>query len=296
MRAVCGRSAPAPNSARCYVPGMPGDATNGRLEANGLELAYREVGSGSETVVFSHSFLVDSRQFDAQIEALSGSYRVISFDHRDHGESGRADRPYEMADLVADGARVVEGLDATPCHWVGLSTGGFVGMRLALEHPEWFRTLTLMDTSATAEDVASKIRNKLMLTVLRVAGVKPLVGRVMKLMFADPFLDGDDFAETRALWHDRIAAGDRAAIRRFADAIGGRDDVLDRLRSLDLPVHAISGADDRALAASHAKAIAEAVPGSTLSLIPGAGHLCTIETPAAVNDVLVPFIESHRST
>lgn len=275
---------------------MARDHMSGRVESSGLELACRETGEGPEAVVFSHSFLVDSRQFDDQIEALSPSFRVIAYDHRDHGASGRADGAYELADLVADGARVIEALDAAPCHWVGSSTGGFVGMRLALEHPDWFRSLTLMDTSASAEAGFSKVRNTAMLTALPVVGIKPLLGRAMKLMFADPFLHGDETAEDMALWRERIAANDPKALRRFGAAIFGRDDVLDRLGTLEIPVHAIAGEGDRALSPDHARAIAAAVPGAQLSLIADAGHLCTIERPAAVNDVLVPFIERHRST
>lgn len=275
---------------------MPGKNRTGRIESGEVDLAYREAGDGPDTVVFSHSYLVDSDQFDDQIEALSPSFRVIAFDHRDHGASGRATGPYGMADLTADGARVIEELDAAPCHWVGLSTGGFVGMRLALEHPESFRSLTLLDTSASAERGASKARNRAMMAALPVVGVKPMLGQAMKLMFADPFLREEEHAEAKAFWRDRMAANDPKALRRFGNAIFGRDDVLDRLPTLDLPVHAIAGEDDRALSPDHVRAVADAVPGAQLSLIAGAGHLCTVERPAAVNDVLVPFIEAHRST
>lgn len=272
---------------------MRQDFTPERIRSDGLELAYLDVGSGSETVIFSHSYLVNSQQFEAQVEALASTCRVIAYDHRDHGRSDRADGPYGLYDLVDDGEKVIAGLDAAPCHWVGLSTGGFVGMRLALRHPEWFRSLTLMDTSGEAEVGLEKLRNRTLVTLLRLVGVKPLIGQALKTMFGDPFLKEEEFRESREFWRTRILANDRHALIRFGNAILARDDVLDGLGALDLPVLVIAGELDRAMAVKHGRAIAGTVPGATLSLIEKAGHLCTIEQPTAVNDVLVPFIQSH---
>jgi pimeloyl-ACP methyl ester carboxylesterase len=166
-----------------------------RVHVDGLQLAYRDVGSGPETVVFSHSYLVDSRQFEAQIAALATTHRVIAYDHRDHGGSDRAGGPYGFYDLVGDGERIIEALDAVPCHWVGLSAGGFVGTRIALRHPDWFRSLTLMDTSAPAEELLPKLRGRAMLTMLQLTGTRPLARPVMKLMFGDPFLEDPAVAQ-----------------------------------------------------------------------------------------------------
>lgn len=54
---------------------------------NGVRLHYTEQGSGPETVVFSHCFVLDSRHFAPQIAALKGRYRCIAYDHRGHGRS-----------------------------------------------------------------------------------------------------------------------------------------------------------------------------------------------------------------
>lgn len=266
------------------------DGHLGIVDSSGVRLAYTEVGSGAETIVLSHSYLVDSRQFDAQVEALSASYRVIAFDHRDHGRSDHAPDRYGIYDLVEDGERVIEQLDAAPCHWVGLSTGGFVGMRLALRHPDWFRSLTLMDTSASAEEPMPRMRGRVMMMLLPIVGTKPLMRPAMRLMFGRTFLRDDDARDVRDLWYDRIAANDPQALVRFGNAVLGRDDVLDDLRSLELPVHVVVGAEDRALPLEHARRLADAVPSGTLSIIPGGGHLCTIERPAEVTEALARFI------
>ncbi|WP_027344642.1 alpha/beta fold hydrolase [Hamadaea tsunoensis] len=55
--------------------------------------------------------------------------------------------------------------------------------------------------------------------------------------------------------------------------------LLDRLRGLDLPVHIVWGASDRIVDTAHARAYADAVAGSRLTILPGSGHLPQLETP-----------------
>lgn len=265
------------------------------VEANGVTLAYREAGSGPETVVLSHSFLVDHRQFDHQIETLSRDARVIAFDHRDHGASARVTRGYALSDLVRDGEAVLERLDATPCHFVGLSTGGFVGMRLAIRSPELFRSLTLMDTSAQRERPARRAKNEGLRVALAALGTRPLLGAAMRTMFSRSFLENPERRDEVALWRSRIAANDPKALRRFGKAIFARDDVTDQLRSMPVPTLVMVGREDSALPVGDSETMARLIPDARLAVVPDAGHLCTIEQPEAVEDVLVPFIRSHAS-
>ena len=106
------------------------------IALNGTRLHYVEAGEGADTVVFSHSYLVDHRHFEPQIEALSDRFRVLAYDHRGHGRSGPAAPGCSMETIYEDGLAFLEALGEGPLHWVGLSTGGFVGMRIASRRPE----------------------------------------------------------------------------------------------------------------------------------------------------------------
>lgn len=262
-----------------------------RLTVGDVELAYRDVGTGAETVVFSHSFLVDSRQFGAQIEALSGRYRVVAFDHRDHGQSSRATGPYVLDDLVADAVGLIEQLELAPCHFIGLSTGGFVGMRVAYRRPDLLKSIVLMDTDAGAERPLARLKNTSLLTALRLVGIKPLMGSAMKAMFGPQFLKDPARRAEADVWRRRIRDNDPDALVRFGRAIFSRDDVLDRLRGVDLPCLVVAGDQDRALPKSAAPAMAATVPGARLEMIADAGHLCTIEKPDEATAVLASFLD-----
>src|SRR6476660_4847171 len=92
-------------------------------------------------IVFSHGLLWSGRMFDAQASALKKSYRVIRYDHRGQGKSATSPTPYDMEQLADDAATLIQNLKASPCHFVGLSMGGFVGLRLALERPDLLKSL-----------------------------------------------------------------------------------------------------------------------------------------------------------
>src|SRR2546430_17127928 len=60
-------------------------------------------------------------------------------------------RSYALDCLADDAAAVIEQLGIAPCHLVGLSMGGMIGMRLAARRPELVRSLVLLETSAEPE-------------------------------------------------------------------------------------------------------------------------------------------------
>ena len=64
---------------------------------------------------------------------MKARYRCVTYDHRGQGQSPASPTPYDMETLAADAAALIGALGAAPVHFVGLSMGGFVGMRLAIQ-------------------------------------------------------------------------------------------------------------------------------------------------------------------
>ena len=99
---------------------------------NGVNLFYKESGSGPETIVFSHGLLMDHTMFEPQRAVFEKQYRVIAYDHRAQGQSEDIGRGYDMSTIADDAALLIRALEAAPCHFAGLSMGGFAGMRVAV--------------------------------------------------------------------------------------------------------------------------------------------------------------------
>jgi len=268
------------------------------IDANGTRLFYSDTGSGVETIVFSHGFLMNHHMFDHQIKALSTRYRVIAFDHRGHGQSATCHAPFGMYDLVDDAAALIRELCAQPVHFAGMSTGGFVGMRLALRAPELIRTLTLIDTAAGAEDPTKTKQYNQLLFVVRWFGTRPVLGKVMPILMAKHFLNDPARRADVAIWRQFLSDLDKKSVYRFGKAIFSRDSVLDSLAALDTPppTQIIVGAEDIATPVAASRALREAIKGATLDIIPKAGHTSPLEMPHEVTDVISQFLSAHGAT
>lgn len=262
------------------------------IEINGANLHYEVSGGGEETIVFSHGLLMSSEMFRAQIEALKGEYRCIAFDHRGQGRSEVTRQGYDMDNVARDAAELIRALDAAPCHFVGLSMGGFVGMRLAIHHPELLHSLVLMGTSANPEPRRNVRPYRLLTFIGRWFGFRLIAGRIMRIMFGRTFLSDPARAEERQAWRRTFIANQRKGAARAARAVIEREGVGKQLGDVKTPTLIIVGQEDIATPPKEGRKLHEAIPGSKLVVIPGAGHSSTIEQPAAVNDALRTFLRN----
>jgi pimeloyl-ACP methyl ester carboxylesterase len=260
---------------------------------NGVRLHYTEQGSGPETIVFSHSFLLDSRHFDPQIAALKGRYRCIAYDHRGPGQREVGRSGYEMETLYQDATGLIEALGCSPCHFVGLSTGGFIGLRIAIRRPELLKSLVLMDTSADAEPPEAMKQYRLMLFALRWLGYRPVVGRAMPVFFGSGFLQDPSRSQEVRQWQRRMMANDRRAVVDFAKGIFSRGSVYEQIDAIRIPTLVVVGEKDVPTPVEKAMRMVEKIPGAQLKVIANSGHLTTIEAPEAVNAALAAFLDSQ---
>ena len=148
-----------------------------QIKVNDVNLYYQDTGKGEETIVFSNGYLLSHKMFSDQIALLSERYRVIAFDHRGHGESEKFKESFGIYDLMEDAAELIDKLVGGPVHFAGMSTGGFVGLRLMLRRPELLKSLVLIDTAAGAEPPEKMKQYNQMLMVVRFLGIRLLLRR-----------------------------------------------------------------------------------------------------------------------
>jgi pimeloyl-ACP methyl ester carboxylesterase len=259
------------------------------IQVQGVRLHYEESGDGPATIVFAHGLLFDRRIFAHQRAALARRYRTIAFDFRGQGESEIASSGYDMDTLSEDAAALIEALAAAPCHFVGLSMGGFVGLRLAARRPELVRSLALLDSSAEPEDRANLSRYRLLNLIARLFGFRPVAGRVVRILFGKTSL-----AERRDLvdlWRERLLSRDRRGVTRAVAGVIEREGVVDELARIRVPTLVLVGEQDTATTLEKAQRMRDGIAGAELVVVPGAGHMSSIETPEAVTRALVSFLE-----
>jgi 3-oxoadipate enol-lactonase len=261
-----------------------------KITLNGANLHYEDTGSGRETLVFAHGLLWSGRMFQAQVAALKGRYRCVTFDFHGQGQSDVAPSGYDMDTLADDAAALIQNLGIAPCHFLGLSMGGFVAMRLAARRPELIKSLTLLETSADAEPPENVPRYKLLSLIARWLSLRVVAGRVMSIMFGQKFLTDPARQAERDEMRRRLFANNRAGIFRATNGVITRNAVYDEIAAIRAPTLVIVGEEDVATPLEKARRIHERIASSRLVIVPGAGHSSTMEEPAAVTAAIEEFL------
>jgi 3-oxoadipate enol-lactonase len=245
------------------------------------------------TVVFGHGLLFSGRMFDDQVDRLASRYRCVTIDWRGQGRSPAADGGYDMDTLADDAAAIIHQLALGKVHWVGLSMGGFVGMRLAARRPELIRSLSLLDTSAGPEDPDKVNQYRLLAKIYGLFGLGPVKSRVKPLMFGPTYLASPRSGPQIEAWLYEVKAAKRSGMKQAIYGVTDREPIADELDQVTAPTLVVVGADDLATPVVNAEAIHKLIPGSRLEIVPNAGHSSTIEQPDAISDLLETFIDQN---
>lgn len=228
--------------------------------------------------------------------AAAGS-RVIRYDNRDTGRStcsapGRPD--YVFDDMVDDVFRVLDGYGVETAHLVGMSMGGAIAQRAALEKPQRVSTLTLISTSPIeagrlelpgVTDAYAEHRRKARAPDLsdRAGAIAAAVAEMRALAgTAQPF-DEAAARATAASEFDR-ARNHASASNHYALSDG--KPLRHRLDELAAPVLVIHGDADPLFPIAHAEAFLEILPGAGLVRLAGGGHeLAAVHWPIIVGAI-----------
>ena len=236
-------------------------------------------------VVLGGSLGSTLEMWDPQVVALTERFRVLRYDHRGHGKSPVVAAPFEVSDLGADVLELLDRLEVTRAHVVGLSLGGMVGMWLAAHAPDRVDRLGLLCTSALLRPASNWTDRA---ATVRAEGTGAVAAAVVARWFTPAFAARypDVVERMRAMVADTPAEGYAAC----CDAIA-RMDLTGDLASIAAPVLAIAGADDPATPPVHLETIVAGVADGRLAVLDNAAHLASVEQSDAVTALLIDHLE-----
>lgn len=260
------------------------------LSIRGVQLYYEDTGGPGEPIIFSHGLLWNSRLFSQQVEALKRRYRCICYDHRGQGQStAPPGGDIDLRTVYEDAVAFIQALGLAPCHFVGLSMGGFVGLRVAARHPELLRSLVLLDTSAGSESLWNLSRYWLVTATAHWLGLRPVVDRIMSIYFGQTFLKDPARAAERDELKRQLMQNPRDVWRAMYGVITRRG-VTEELSRILTPTLILVGEEDVATTPEMADLLYTRIRGSRLVKLANVGHMCNLEQPELVSAAIHCFL------
>jgi YbgC/YbaW family acyl-CoA thioester hydrolase len=277
---AAGRPAPVPPEFSGFINTRPTRGDGRRLTVNGVGLGVDVRGEGP-AILFVHGYPLDRTIWAPQIEALEG-WRRIAPDLRGMGESDAPDLGYAMATYAEDLLAVLDTLGVERAVVAGLSMGGYVAFELLRRSRDRVLGLVLVDTRAEADSPEARRRREAAAQQAREHGAAAIADAMLPDMLA-PASRTRDPALADRVWR-MMAATPVAGLVGALAAMRDRPDSTELLPTLgDIPTLVLVGEEDKLTPPDGARAMAERIPGARLAVIPGAGHLPTLEAPDATS-------------
>jgi pimeloyl-ACP methyl ester carboxylesterase len=261
------------------------------IETNGTPLYWETAGSG-EPVLLVMGLGMPATGWWRTIPVLAKRFRVLAFDNRGSGRSGKPRGPYSLAQLVADALAVLDAAEEESAHVYGISLGGMIAQELALQAPARVRSLVLGATTAGGPDHV--LPDAETVAFLQRRGSMPPEEGVWASI---PYMYGPATLEHAAV---RIAEDVEQRLRFIPDrdgylaqlAAAWQHDTTDRLDEISIRTLVLHGTADRIVPVANGRRLADLVPAARLHELDGAGHLYMTDAPAA-DELVVSFLRGR---
>ncbi len=266
-------------------------ARNGKVE-----LEYETNGDGAQAVLLVSGLGSQMTRWPVEFcdRLAARGFRVIRFDNRDTGKSTwfQPGDSYSLAEMAADGMAVLDATKVAQAHIVGVSMGGMIAQRIAINHPD--RTLSLtsrMSASGAPGTLTATPEAAAVLVNIPPDPTADFVGFLdageasAKVIGSPAYPWPEGALRERAEAEYRRAYNPTGSVRQMG-AIRGDGDRTAELQALSVPTVVLHGADDPLVPLVGGQATAAAIPGAELRVIPGMGH----DLPPALYDTFIDAI------
>lgn len=261
------------------------------IDIQGTQLHVEDSGGDGTPVVLLHGFLFDGRMFDAVAAELHPAYRCVRIDFPGQGRSGPSSVGYATDRLTDLMVAALDHLGLSGVHLVGLSMGGFTGMRIAVRRPDLVASLALLNTSASAHPRTKFPKQLALAGLARLAGTSlpPVTKGIEDEMYGKAYRTDPATKAMRDTWRERWADSDRSALVATLLGFMFRPDFRADLAAIVAPTLIIAGGEDASLPLAHSSEIHGRLPNAPLVVLPGVGHSSPLEAPHRVVDALRRF-------
>lgn len=254
-----------------------------RANIGGISLNY-EIDGGGTPLVLTHGLGDDLRFWDPVAQDLARHHTLVRWDVRGFGQSDKPAGPYSAALFAADLVGLLDALGLDRVHHGGISMGGVIGQRFALDHPARLRSLILVSTSS---EIGAR----------GTANWQRLADAVEQRGFGAGARDASrSFSPGFAARQPEVvaAAGRQTASnepRAYAAAARAMSeyDWTAELARVRVPVLILQGLADQLTPPGGSVKMSRALPACRLLMVPDTGHNLPLEQPSLFGAAVLGF-------
>jgi len=253
---------------------------------NGVTLPYVEQGDPTGVpLLFLHAIADSWHTFERVLPYLPDSIHAFVPTQRGHGEATRPATGYRPEDFAADMLAFMDAVQVEAAVLAGGSSGGLIGRRFAIDHPERTLGLVLLGSPATLQGKPDLLELWDSTLSKLTDPIDPhFVREFAQSCIAQPV--PAPFFET--IVQENLKAPARVWTATFKGLL--EDDSYQELHNVKAPTLVVWGDQDAILPRSDQEALTAAIPNSRLLVYPGAGHAFYWEIPDRVAVELAAFI------
>jgi 3-oxoadipate enol-lactonase len=254
-----------------------------RLDVGDTAINFEHSGAGTELVLI-HGLGGDLHLWDSAAPIFARYHRVLRYDVRGFGASGKPPGPYSAALFARDLRGLLAACGVGHAHILGYSMGGVIAQRFALDHPDVVRSLVLVSTSSEVGAAAVTTWERLA-ERLEQAGFDARtadMSRAFSLGFATRC------PATVADLSHRTAANDPRAYAAAARAMSAYGWTAE-LPQLTAPTLILQGLEDQLTPPGGSVTMSRALPHARLLMIAEAGHSVPVEQPDVFHSAVLAF-------
>jgi len=260
------------------------------VKANGIEIFYEMAGHGPPLTMIM-GLGCSSRQWQWMVPRLAESFRVITFDNRGVGRTSKPALEYTTDLFAQDVAALLKELGIGRTHLFGISVGGMIAQKCALNYPEMVDHLVLGCTMPNffhlppAAEVSERMQSSQLLPL------EESVDVMLRLFLSKTFIaERPDQAAAlkEVMLTEKIEQGEDAFLMQLGAAMN--HDTLEQVKQITAPTLVITGDLDPMAPVANARFLASQIPGSTLVELPGVYHAFWVEKFEEASELITKFL------
>jgi pimeloyl-ACP methyl ester carboxylesterase len=253
---------------------------------NDINMYYEITGEGYPMVLI-HGLSASNEGWISQVPAFSQKYTVVTMDLRGHGQSDKPEMAYSIELFSNDIVALMDHLEIKQAIIIGVSMGGMVAQRMALDHSKYVNKLILVDTMSHMDKcLRMKMENGALLAER--FGMEVQARNGLLWAFSPSFINEHSDEIMNII--DDVSSLPAGPYIQSVKACTGHD-VKNQLSKIPVQTLVIVGEEDILTPRYFSKVLCENIPDCRMSVVKGSGHVTPIEQADDFNKIVLDFLE-----